>query len=133
MDTNDLKAQAVKVIEALLDPNADVEALADSPESGAKLRKTHTRFCNAQTGQSFRLRAQIAEGPAVVSIGHFDGTHTGVIDAPGLDFPPTGKQTSMLGFVVLQFDDEGKVTAYNGLFDFRDLLVQLDVLKVSVA
>jgi predicted ester cyclase len=133
MDTNELKAQSVKVIDTLLDENADVEALAATPDAAAKLRKTQARFCNAQTNPSFRLRAQIAEGTTVVSVGHFDGTHTGVIDAPGLDFPPTGKETTMIGFVAIQFDDDGKVTGYNGLYDFRDLLVQLGVLKVSVA
>jgi predicted ester cyclase len=133
MDVNDLKAQAVKVIEALLDENTSVDPFAATPEAAAKLRKTQARFCNALTAPSFRLRAQIAEGPAVASVGHFDGTHTGVIDAPGLDFPATGKETSMVGAVMLQFDDTGKVTGYNGLFDFRDLLVQLGVLPVSVA
>jgi predicted ester cyclase len=133
MDTNDLKAQAVKVIEVLLDDSAAVEPHAATPEAAEKLRKAQTRFCNAMSSRGFRLRAQIAEGTTVATIGHFDGTHTGVIDAPGVDFPPTGKETSMVGSVLLQFDDNGKVTIYNGLFDFRDLLVQLGVLQVSVA
>jgi hypothetical protein len=125
VDNTTLKSQALKVVEALQNEEVPVEDLAANAEIAAELSKTQKRFQTAFKGRSYRLRAQLAEGPTVVTLGYMEGTHVDVLDVKGLQFDATGREVSVLGAIMLTFDDDGKVLDYKGLYDLKGLLAQM--------
>jgi hypothetical protein len=125
VDSTTLKGQALKVVEALQSEETPIEELAANADAAAELAKTQKRFQTAFKGRSYRMRAQLAEGPTVVTLGYMEGTHMDVLDVKGLQFDATGRDVSVLGAILLTFDDEGKVLDYKGLYDLKSLLAQM--------
>jgi hypothetical protein len=125
VDANALKQRAIEVITALFDENPEIAVLAGNDETAAELAKVHGLFSKAFDRRSFLPRGQVAEGSVVVTLGEAKGTHVGVLDVKGLQFEPTGRETSTLGVVMVTFDDEGKVVDYRQLYDQKSLLSQM--------
>jgi hypothetical protein len=125
VDATALKRRAIEVITSLLDDDPPIADLAANEETAAELGKVHGLFRKAFDGRSFVPRGQIAEGPVVVTLGEAKGTHVGVLDVKGLQFEPTGRETSTLGVVMVTFDDEGRVVDYRQLYDQKSLLAQM--------
>jgi hypothetical protein len=125
VESSDLKQRAIEVINSLLDEEAPVAEFAANQDAAAELGKVRGMFCTAFDRRSFVSRGQVAEGSVVVTLGEAKGTHVGVLDVKGLQFEPTGRDTSTLGVVMLTFDDEGKVLDYRQLYDQKSLLTQM--------
>jgi predicted ester cyclase len=70
---------------------------------------------------------RIAEdGDTAVLEAVFEGTHTGVLNAPSGDIPPTGKRVS-IPFVVTYTCADGLFTGFRLYFDQMDLITQLGI------
>jgi hypothetical protein len=125
VDANALKQRAVEVITSLFEDDPPIADLAANEEAAAELIKVHGLFSKGFDRRSFVPRGQVAEGSVVVTLGEAKGTHVGVLDVKGLQFEPTGRETSTLGVVMVTFDGAGKVTDYRQLYDQKSLLTQM--------
>jgi hypothetical protein len=125
MEKQELKDQALKVINALVGDAGDLGHFAATPEAAATLAKLRDRLQGGFAQLRFEPRSQSAGDGLVVTTGRFMGEHAGVLKIKGMGFQPTGRMIATEAVVGLTFDSEGLVSAYDGMFDFKTVLLQM--------
>jgi hypothetical protein len=120
-----LEQAAVRVIDALREPDFDVEQLTSDARIASKMRQVQRALCDGLSDRFFELRGQLVDGNSVVSFGNSGGLHTGKLDMLGLGFDPTGRPVDGPSVVYLAFDDDMKVVDFKKMWDMRKVLLMM--------
>jgi len=75
----------------------------------------------------FVLRGWVEEGDTAVAEGSFTGTHTGPLQSPMGEVPPTGRSIDLPFTTVFQARD-GKLTAHRAYWDNVGFMAQLGLM-----
>ena len=76
--------------------------------------------------QRVRVTSLIVDNTGAAVEATFEGTHTGPLQTPGGDIPPTGKSVRTVYAAFFTIED-GKISSYRLYFDILTLLQQLCV------
>jgi hypothetical protein len=121
----DLELAAVRVVEALRDPDFDVDTLTADARIASKMRQTQQALCAGLSDRFFELRGQLVDGNAVVTFGNSGGLHTGTLDFLGMSFDATGRPVDGPSVVYLAFDEDMRVTDFKKMWDMRKVLLMM--------
>ena len=116
-------------IERLYAPDAVVEA-PDGPriEGAAAIADYHLSLTRAFPDASYESRSGFEVGGTAIDEGWFVGTHTGVLNTPAGDVPPTGKRLRVRACDILDVKD-GVGVAHRFYYDQLDLMTQLGLAE----
>jgi len=107
----------------------DIDFLAaGSPLSGGEqIAGFVTGYSTAFPDMDFRIRQWIGDGNVTVAEGSFTGTHTGPMQSPMGEVPPTGRSVDLPFTTVFEARD-GKLTAHRAYWDNGDFMMQLGLM-----
>lgn len=107
----------------------DIDFLtAGTPLSGAEQIAGFTSgYSTAFPDMDFVIRRWIEDGDAAVAEGSFTGTHTGPMQSPMGEIPPTGRSIDLPFTTVFEARD-GRLSAHRAYWDNAAFMTQLGLM-----